>query len=294
MADKFNTIGIIGKFGDPGCHDTIARLSGFLREHGREVLLDMTTAEVLEENRLPAVERAELGRLCDLVIVIGGDGTFLNAARTLSNYDTSLLGINLGRLGFLADVAPHGMEKRLAAILDGEYIEEPRFLLYAQINCGQEDITESVAFNDVVIHKWNVARMIELDIHINGQYVNTQRSDGLIVSTPTGSTAYALSGGGPILHPELDAVVLVPICPHTMSQRPIVVDGDSYIEVVVSPHSHTDAQVTCDGQINLNLVPGDRVIIRKNRHPVRLIHPRDYDYYEILRAKLHWGFNVSA
>ena len=294
MSGKFKKIGIIGKFRDESVGNTIQTLYDFLIERGHEVLLDEVSAMVLPELDIPVGDRDELGEHSDLVIVVGGDGTFLNAARTLNDYRVPLLGINLGRLGFLTDIHSEKMRGRLGAILDGEYVEEERFLLHGRFeyDSGEGKIASSDAFNDIVVHKGHVARMIELDLYINGQYVNTQRADGLIVSTPTGSTAYALSGGGPILHPRLDAIVLVPICPHTMSQRPIVIDGDSDIEIRVSDNNHGDALVTCDGQLNVDLSIGDSVRITKKKTPVHLIHPADYNYYEILRAKLHWGHRL--
>jgi len=289
MPNAFKTIGLIGKFGDPGVGDTLAQIAQFLREGEREVLLDETTAEVLPNHGLTTASRHDIGQRCDLVIIVGGDGTLLNAARTLAKQDVPLLGINLGRLGFLVDISPEEMTARLQDILAGDYQEEHRILLHTTIHHEGEEVSESEAFNDVVVHKWEVARMIEVETYIDGQYLTTMRSDGLIVSTPTGSTAYALSGGGPILHPTLDAMVLVPICPHTMSNRPIVIDGESTVEIVVSDSPHSHAQVTCDGQINLGLVSGDRILIRKHDNVVRLIHPPGHDHFNILRAKLHWG-----
>lgn len=289
MPSTFNTAGIIGKFGDPGVGETIQKLSAFLQQQGLDVILDEATGGNLPVNTLETASRDEIGKRCDLAIVVGGDGTLLNAARSLVEYEVPLLGINLGRLGFLVDISPADMLDTLGAVLKGNYVEEKRTLLKTVIECERGLTDTHSAFNDVVVHKWNVARMIELEVRIDGQYVNTQRSDGLIVSTPTGSTAYALSGGGPILHPSMDAIVLVPICPHTMSHRPIVVDGKSEIEVKVSDNNHDDAQVTCDGQINQNLVPGDRVLVKCNSKRIRLIHPPQHDYYKILRVKLRWG-----
>ena len=289
MTDSFSCIGLIGKFGDPTVGETLHALSNHLLSHNLTVLLDEATADVLPDHGLETASREQLGERCDLAIVVGGDGTLLNAARTLSNYGTALLGVNLGRLGFLTDISPAEMQSRLDEILAGKYVEDERFLLHCSILREGEHISESDAFNDVVIHKWDVARMIEMETYLDGQFVNTTRSDGLIVSTPTGSTAYALSGGGPILQPSLNAIVLVPICPHTMSHRPIVVDGNSEIEIVVSDRSQSHAQVTCDGQINLGLVSGDHIRIRKKEQPVRLIHPVGHDHFHILRAKLHWG-----
>lgn len=291
MSKPFKTVGIIGKHGDPHAGGTLNELIRYLKTHQIQVLLDEisleATADLTEGDGI--ADRPTLGKRCDLVIVVGGDGTLLNAARSLVDYDVPLLGINLGRLGFLADVTPSDLTKTLDQIFAGNYQEEQRTLLHARILRDGKQINESAAFNDVVVHTCNVARMIEFEVHIGGQFVNVTRSDGMIVSTPTGSTAYALSGGGPILHPSLNALVLVPICPHTMSYRPIVVDADSTIEIVVSENNQARAQCSCDGQIDLGLKNGDRVIIEKKTNPIRLIHPAEYNYYSILRAKLHWG-----
>jgi len=285
----FQTIGLIGKYGDPGVADTLKTLSNHLQARRCQVLLDANSAQLLPGHGLETAERAAIGARCDLAIIVGGDGTLLNAARSLADHDVPLLGINLGRLGFLADVLPADMTQTLDAILSGDYQSEERLMLHARIEREGQRVGEAEALNDIVIHKWEVARMIELETYINGRFVNTHRSDGLIVATPTGSTAYALSGGGPILHPALDTVVLVPICPHTLSYRPIVVDAASEIEIVVNDSTHTQAQVTCDGQINLRLMPGDRVLIRRKERKIRLIHPAGHDYFEILRVKLGWG-----
>jgi len=289
MSDTFKTIGIIGKYGDPSANDTVMRLSTILLEHGCDVLLDEETAKRIPNHNLPTINQAEFGSECDLAITIGGDGTFLNTARNMVDSEVPILGINLGRLGFLVDVSPDEMAARLKEILGGEYEEEHRILLSCTIEHQDGTISQSDAFNDVVIHKWEVARMIETETYINGRFLNYMRSDGLIVSTPTGSTAYALSGGGPILEPSMDALILVPICPHTMSYRPIVLDGDSEVEINVISQPHSHAQVTCDGQINLGIVSGDLVKIRKKDKVVRLIHPHRHNHYEILRAKLRWG-----
>lgn len=285
----FKRAGLIGKYGDPGVGGTLAKLSSYLKQRHIEVLLDDGTAQLLPGHGLETGSRDEIGRRCDLVIVVGGDGTLLNAARSLVGFGIPLLGVNLGRLGFLVDISSDEMAQHLDHILAGNYLEEKRLLLHASVERGGETVSASDAFNDVVLHKWDVARMIEFDVHINGQFVNTYRSDGMIVSTPTGSTAYALSSNGPILHPTLDALALVPICPHTMSNRPIVVEGGSRIEIKVDEASAKNARITCDGQISLDLTPGARVVIRKKEQCIRLIHPANYDYYQMLRAKLHWG-----
>jgi NAD+ kinase len=285
MASAFTRIGLIGKYNSPEVGDTLARLGRHLVGRGLDVVVDSGSRDLFTDDGFDVVDREELGRRCDLAIVIGGDGTLLAAARSLADHRVPLLGVNLGRLGFLVDVSPDRMLDRLDPILDGDYLCEERLLLHARITREGELIGESNAFNDVVVHKTDVARMIEFDTFINGDFLYPLRSDGLIVSTPSGSTAYALSGGGPIMHPKLSALVLVPICPHTLSNRPTVVDGDDHVEIAVRD---SDALVTCDGQIKIALLPDDRVSIRRREHPVQLIHPSDYRYFEILREKLHW------
>ncbi len=289
MDDCFKKIGVIGKYQDPRVKEEMRNLCQYLTTKEREVFIDSITAENVSDMGYAVLNRHELGERVDLCIVVGGDGTLLNAARGLSNYDIPLLGYNLGRLGFLTDISPETMQEQLDKILAGEYIEEPRGLLHTSIYRQAELINQSCAFNDVVVHKWNGARMLEYDTFIDGLFINSSRSDGLIVSTPTGSTGYALSGGGPILHPSLHAIVLVPICPHTMTFRPIVVYADSEVEIIVKDCNQSEAQVTCDGQINLGLQAEDKIVIRRHKHLIRLIHPKSYDYYAILRAKLHWG-----
>ncbi|MFP4606040.1 MAG: NAD(+) kinase [Thiohalospira sp.] len=286
---RFETVGLIGKYSDPGMSDALGRVADFLIARERHVLLDENTSAVCAGHDLEVASRAGLGERADLIIVVGGDGTLLNAARTLADYGPLLVGVNLGRLGFLTDISPDHLEDRLEAILEGYYHVEDRFLLTARIQRDGQTLSEATALNDAVIHKWEIARMIEVDTYIDGRFLNSIRADGLIVSTPTGSTAYALSGGGPILEPSLNALTLVPICPHTLSNRPIVIGGDRHVELRVSANGQPQAQLTCDGQLNLGLSAGDRVIIRKHPSPLHLLHPADHDHYEILRAKLHWG-----
>jgi NAD+ kinase len=289
MNNTFKRIGLISKSSGPRLAETLQGLVEFLHARGREITLDTSAAEHIPPNGLPCVERPQLAARCDLVIVVGGDGTILNAGRSLAESGVPLVGVNLGRLGFLADVSPDRMAEQLDPILAGSYDQEERALLEASVYRGDQIISTSGALNDVVIHKWDIARMIELEVRIDGRMLNTQRSDGLIVATPTGSTAYALSGGGPILHPSLDAMVLVPICPHSLSNRPIVINEASTVDVIVHAGAYTQAQVTCDGQVNFALLPGDRVHVRKKPQALKLIHPPGYDYFEILRRKFDWG-----
>lgn len=285
----FRTIGLIAKRGDPRVGETLGRLIGLVRARGLDAVLDARSRGTYCGVDLPVVEREKLGQRCDLIVVVAGDGTFLGAARSLVDQDVPLLGVNLGRLGFLADVMPEEMSARLNDILDGAYLEERRFLLDVAVERNRDRVFAGSALNEAVTHKSGMARLVELETHIDGHLVNSQRSDGLIVATPTGSTAYALSGGGPILHPALDAIVLVPICPHTLSSRPLVVGGGSQVEVVLGDGARSGVQLSCDGQAKMELAAGDRILVRKHRPDLRLIHPAGHEYYATLRAKLHWG-----
>ncbi len=285
----FRTIGLITKPGDALLADTAHGLLDYLRARGAEVLVDQSAGSVLRQSTERCVRRDEIARRCDLAVVVGGDGTLLHAARSLVDHGVPLVAINRGRLGFLADILPEDMYTRLDEILAGRYKEERRYLLHARVARGDETLAVSDAINEVVVHVQGSIRMIELEIYIDGRLVNTLRADGLIVATPTGSTAYALSGGGPILHPSLEAIVLVPICPHTLTNRPVVVDAVSHIEVVLCRQNDSRARISFDGQANLDLIPNDRVCIERKASMFRLIQPLDHDYFQILRAKLRWG-----
>jgi len=285
---RFRSIGLITKSDDDGqVAQTLDVIHRFLLERGLDVSLDRSTDPFLDIDH--TVPRREIAEHCDLAIVVGGDGTLLTAARSLADAGIPIVGVNLGRLGFLVDVSPGTMTERLEQILSGEYTEEQRFLVQAEVLRDDRVIQRAAALNDVVLRIKNVVRMIEFETWVNGRFVNIQRADGMVVSTPTGSTAYALSGGGPILHPSLDAMLLLPICPHTLSSRPIVVDAASDIEIRIRPDIRETAQVVSDGQNNIDVAAGDRVRIRRKERKIRLLHPADYDYYHILREKLHWG-----
>lgn len=284
MKQEFRSIGLIGKHGGSGIRDTMLSLGDFLLNRGLNVLLEANTASYLEGHGLQIADMDEIGQSCDLAIAVGGDGTLLHTADSLSEYQVALLGVNMGRLGFLTDISPFVMVEAIGDILDGQYIEEKRTML--EVEVGGKIFR---AFNDVVIHKWNISRMIEYETYVNGQFVNIQRSDGFIISTPTGSTAYNLSCGGPLVHPNMNANILVPICPHSLSNRPIVVDGDAEIKVVVCGHTtYRDIQVTCDG-LKTTQPENGTVVINKHRNPVRLIHPTDHDHFNTLRVKLGWS-----
>ena len=285
---RFQSIGLIAKTDDDGqVRATLRVIHRYLLDRGLEVSLDRSTDEFLEIDA--TVPRREIAEHCDLAIVVGGDGTLLTAARSLADSGVPIVGVNLGRLGFLVDVSPDTMTERLEEILSGQYTEEQRFLVETEIIRHDTVVQTASALNDVVLRIKNVVRMIEFETWIDGNFVNVQRADGMVVSTPTGSTAYALSGGGPILHPSLEAMLVLPICPHTLSSRPIVVDSGSDIEIRIRENISETGQVVSDGQNNIDVAAGDRVRVRRKDRKIRLLHPADYDYFSILREKLHWG-----
>ena len=287
LMENIKTIGLIVKNNEAVVIDNLQRLYDFLIQKQYSVLLDEGITSMPSDATF--VNRETLARDSELVIVIGGDGTLLSAARSLADSNTPILGVNLGRLGFLVDVSPLDMLNVIEQVLAGNYKDESRFMLQAHVMRDDKEIMSSAAFNDVVVHIRDVARMIDFSTYIDGTFVNDQRADGLVVSTPTGSTAYALSSGGPLIHPSLEAMVLVPICPHTLSNRPIVIGSDSKVELVINNTNQTTPQISWDGQYCMDLKAGDRIIIERKSNNVHLIHPEFYDYFQILRAKLRWS-----
>jgi NAD+ kinase len=243
----------------------------------------------MDDDRLTSAELVTIGQEADLAIVVGGDGNMLGAARVLSRFDIHVVGVNRGNLGFLTDINPDDINTDLDAIFSGEGIIEQRFLLEVDVFRHESLKSTNVAVNEVVLHHGKVAHMMEFEVDVNGKFMFSQRSDGLIVATPTGSTAYSLSGGGPILMPSLEALTLVPMFPHTLTSRPIVVDADSKISLRVSKVNSDNLQVSCDSHIVLSILPGDEVVIRKSPNQLNLVHPPSYDYFNVLRTKLNWG-----
>lgn len=285
----FKTIGLIGRQRKENIGDTLSLLYQLLTKNHFKVIADTETAQHMENIKVDVFPREQLGAHCDLIIVVGGDGSLLNAAPAAIKNNTAILGINRGKLGFLTDITPTELSEKVLDVLHGKYIEENRFLLNAKVKQKNKLIAEDVALNDIVIMPGDLAHMIEFSIYIDDQFVSSQRADGLIVATPTGSTAYALSGGGPILHPQLNAVVLVPMFPHTLSARPIVISGDSKIKIHIEPTNETTPRLSCDGKTRIPLDIGSDVYIDKNAKQLRLIHPEDYSYFQTLRSKLHWN-----
>ena len=286
---SIRTIGLFGKYGSKDVGSVIERLCAFVRERGLQVLLEDATAQFMD---LPCAESRpfeSIGKDIDLAMVVGGDGTMLHVARRLARFGVPLIGVNLGHLGFLTDISTDQMYEELTRILDGDFETEERILLEAEVVRDGKVLHAANAFNDVVVNKGQLARLIEFEIWLDGEFVNSTRADGIIVATPTGSTAYALSAGGPILHPTLPAIVLVPICPHTLSDRPLAVSSDSRVEIVMTSTAQQNAHVTLDGQTNFSIQDHDRVRVRRAERPVTLIHPSRRNHYDVLRAKLHWG-----
>jgi len=287
MNSDFKTIALVGKYNRPGSTGSLLRLADYLRKRGHEVMITAHTAETCETCEYPVATLEEIGAVADLAIVLGGDGTLLNIARALVDHRVPLIGVNQGRLGFLADVSIDTMFSTLDEMLSGQYVAEDRIMLESSVERAEDILIAAYAFNDVVVSKSTLGRLIEFEVYIDNQFVYSQRADGLVVASPTGSTAYALSSGGPILHPTLEAVVMVPICPHTLSARPIAVNSHSEIEINLI-HA-ADARVHFDGQQHADLKIGDRVVIQRAKNTVRLLHPVGHNYYDTLRQKLHWG-----
>jgi NAD+ kinase len=289
MKKAIKTIGLFGKFGDSSVGDDIVRLAQRLQQKGYTTLVEQGTAELLREPAGATRPIESIGADIDVAIVVGGDGTLLHVARKLCEHEVPLVGVNMGRLGFLTDIPEDHMIEAVGKILDGEYETEERSMLHAEIMRGGRIVQTSNAFNDVIIGKGELSRMIELEVYESGEFVHSMRGDGLIVATPTGSTAYALSAGGPLLHPTLAAIALVPICPHALSNRPIVVPDHSVVEVAITKVNQQRTYVTFDGQENFALEANDRVYVRKAEHSVHLMHPTGRSHYDVLRAKLRWG-----
>ncbi len=288
MHSQFNTVGIYGRVRNAGVIETLKALISYLNSIGQAILVDSKTADTLDDTSIPRIDRQEISQRCDLLIVVGGDGSLLHAAHSIIQGDIPVLGINRGRLGFLTDILPTQLAK-IKSILEGKYRLEERFLIRSTVEFQGNILGQNDALNEVALIPDSVPHMNQFEIYIDDQFVCSQDSDGVIIATPTGSTAYALSGGGPILHPQLDAIVIVPMFPHTLSVRPIVIEGNRRITLVISPKNFATPRLTCDGQNFISTPPGSHIQIEKKPQRLHLIHPTDYDYYETLRSKLHWG-----
>lgn len=287
MNSLFKTIALVGRPSTPALDAPIRRLVELLPSLGVRVLLEENAALEHGVTSCQSVSRENLGKLADLIITLGGDGVMLGAARMVAPYHVPLVGVNLGRLGFLTDISLQDMEAQIAAILSGAFTPEDRIMLEATVIRDGQEVDRQLVFNDVVMCRGNTGAMIEFELFIDGNFVCSQRGDGLIVSTPTGSTAYALASGGPILHPSLPAIALVPICPQSLSNRPIVVTDTSVVELLLS--SAHDVHAYYDNQSDCRLQEVDRLIVRRFRNTLRILHPNGYHYYDTLREKLRWG-----
>jgi len=286
---KFKKIAIIGKYTSfeevSDFHAQLIKLIDHLSKKNIELIIEEKTQKQINLGQFKSLPLKDIGPQVDVAIIFGGDGTMLGVARSLVSSQTPLIGINRGRFGFLADLNINSMLTNIDMILDGNFVQDDRMLIDTKIIRSDKVIYESQSLNDVVIKSG--LKLIELEIVIDGRFVHAQRSDGVIVSTPTGTTAYAMSAGGPILHPNLDAISIVPISPHTLTNRPIAVSGSSEIEIKII---HIDeAYASIDGQIKFPLDLKDRIEIKKARQSISILHPNNYCYFEVLRNKLNWG-----
>jgi NAD+ kinase len=289
----FTRIGIFSKPNLNAIGTTLQQLINFLQQRKHSVIIEDHCQDKIMNSGIKFLPSDQIGKNCDLVIVVGGDGSMLKAARAIVDDMIPVIGINRGNLGFLADVDPSNLETTLTEILDGAYISEHRTVLNAKILKNKQVVSEHLALNDVVLHHGDIARLIEFEVYIDDQFVLDQRSDGIITCTPTGSTAYALSGGGPIVYPTLDVLCIVPMFPHTLSARPVVIDKDSKIRLVVADQNKVDAKISCDGQTHMSLTSGDELHIQAHHHTLHLLHPKDYNYYNVLREKLGWNLKFN-
>ena len=285
------TIALVGKYHSLEIAESLRRLAQHLHERGITIFIERETSENISQkvdlSRWVTCGFNDIGAHADLAIVLGGDGTMLNAARRLARYRVPLVGVNQGRLGFMTDIALDDMLTCMDDLLDGCFQDENRMLLSAEVIRDGKEIASNMALNDVVIDKGAIGRMIEFELFIDGEFIYNLRSDGLIVSTPTGSTAYSMSAGGPILHPTLTGIALVPLCPHALSNRPVIVNDKADIELRIA--NADDPRVHFDGQVTLDLERGDCVRLRRSEYTICFLHPPGYSYFAMLRQKLQWS-----
>ena len=284
----FKNIAIISKNDDNSVKDSLDTVISYLDNKKIKYFLDNNSSILLNNKSSTNID--EMKSKCDIAFIIGGDGTLLRSAQYLSTANIPICGINRGRLGFLVDISPDHIEENLESILSDNYSVDERISLIGTVIRNGQEISKNISFNDVVIHSKDAVRMIEMDTMLDGKKLYTVNADGLVVSTPTGSTAYSLSCGGPILQPSMEALVMVPICPHLLSNRPIVIGMNSVIEIRLSDKSHTNASVTFDGQINVPIEANDLIKITKGEVTLKLIQPPGINFLSILREKLGWGF----
>jgi NAD+ kinase len=291
MKSQFRHVALVGKFQAQGSRSALEHIAHFLGTKGCEVAIEQDTASNTGLTQFPTLDAAAIGAQCDLALVVGGDGTMLGIGRRLAKFGIPLVGINQGRLGFITDIAFDDYQSTLEPMLRGEFEEERRWMMQAEVVRDGRCVFSATAMNDVVVNRGATAGMVELRVEVDGRFVANQRADGLIIASPTGSTAYALSAGGPLLHPSIAGWVLVPIAPHTLSNRPIVLPdgGEVAIEIVAG----RDASANFDMQSLASLMHGDRITVRRSEHQMRFLHPKGWSYFDTLRKKLHWNEGVA-
>ncbi len=294
MKSKFQHVALIGKYQTTGSgsaalssRNVLDDIAHFLARQGCEVVLEADTAASTGLNQYPALQAEEIGRQCDLGLVVGGDGTMLGIGRRLAQHGVPLIGINQGRLGFITDIPLENYQATLAPMLGGEYEEERRSLLHGQVLRDGHCVFDALALNDVVVSRGATSGMVEMRVEVDGHFVANQRADGMIIATPTGSTAYALSAGGTLLHPSIAGWIIVPIAPHTLSNRPFVLADSS--EVTIELVAGRDASASFDNQSLASLMHGDRITVKRSAHESRFLHPRGWNFFDTLRKKLHWN-----
>lgn len=298
MKSKFRQVALIGKYqtlasgaSSASSRNALEGIAHFLHAQGCEVILEHDTARNMGIAGYPTMTVPVIGAQCDLGLVVGGDGTMLGIGRQLAHYGVPLIGINQGRLGFITDIPFDGFAAALAPMLRGEFEEDHRSLIHARVMRDGHCVFDALAMNDVVVNRGATSGMVELRVEVDGHFVANQRADGLIIATPTGSTAYSLSAGGPLLHPSIPGWVLVPIAPHTLSNRPIVLANAT--EIAIEVVAGRDASASFDTQSLASLMHGDRIVVTRSKHHVRFLHPKGWSYFDTLRQKLHWNEGVA-
>lgn len=287
MPAAFKTVAVVGKSDAANLPEVLDQLVGVLRKRGLKIVMDPLTGGASRGSPDEIADIAEMPACADLAVVVGGDGTLISCARLMAERGVPLVGINLGRLGFLTDIPADSVAAAIESVLDGEFISEPRTLLMGAVRRGSQTLFSTLAMNDVVVSRGAMGSMIELAVTVDGEFIYTLRADGLIVATPTGSTAYALSAGGPILHPALQAIALVPISPHTLSNRPVAIRSTSKVEITLV--RGVDSRANFDVQAYWELQTGDVVTVSASAHTATLLHPKGYRYFSMLRQKLRWN-----
>ncbi len=291
MKTQFRYVALVGKYHAQGTRAALESIAHFLSDHGCDVAIEQETAGNSGMTQYPILDVTGIGAHCDLALVVGGDGTMLGIGRVLAKFGVPLIGINQGRLGFITDIAFENYQAVLEPMLRGEFDEDHRWMMQAKVVRDGRCVFNATAMNDVVVNRGATAGMVELRVEVDGRFVANQRADGLIIASPTGSTAYALSAGGPLLHPSIGGWILVPIAPHTLSNRPIVLSdtGEITVEIVAG----RDASANFDMQSLASLLHGDRISVRRSEYQVRFLHPRGWSYFDTLRKKLHWNEGVA-